>query len=261
VDPCRIYVTGLSLGASGSWHLALRYGQYLAGLAPVSGVCHWPHGAWPKGGGNPLPEVLERLANLPVRAYQIDVDRYAGSPVKDFEWLCWGLKEEQEDLNLCGMEVDRRVDVAVRRWSRDDGQPWELWQAKGPLKDWKYYDGWDGDKHCLWNRVYPFPEWGMAAFFKAHQVPKDKCWNVEVASDLSTMMAKQKAEEAAWNTQQEAKRAKEEMEAAQEAVPMEVDQGQLETLGKMSTGDMEVMQEQKRLRQDEELEGAHAVAA
>ncbi|CAK9066407.1 unnamed protein product [Durusdinium trenchii] len=120
---------------------------------------------------------------------------------------------------------------------------------------------WDGDKHCLWNRVYPFPEWGMAAFFKAHQVPKDKCWNVEVASDLSTMMAKQKAEEAAWNTQQEAKRAKEEMEAAQEAVPMEVDQGQLETLGKMSTGDMEVMQEQKRLRQDEELEGAHAVAA
>eukprot|EP00913_Durusdinium_trenchii_P010474 g9821.t1 len=29
------------------------------------------------------------------------------------------------------------------------------------------------------------------------------------------------------------------MEAAQEAVPMEVDQGQLETLGKMSTGDME----------------------
>lgn len=23
--------------------------------------------------------------------------------------------------NLCGMEVDRRVDVAVRRWSRDDG--------------------------------------------------------------------------------------------------------------------------------------------
>eukprot|EP00913_Durusdinium_trenchii_P010475 g9822.t1 len=88
VDPCRIYVTGLSLGASGSWHLALRYGQYLAGLAPVSGVC------------NPLPEVLERLANLPVRAYQIDVDRYAGSPVKDFEWLCWGLKEEQEDLSF-----------------------------------------------------------------------------------------------------------------------------------------------------------------
>ena len=27
VDPKRIYVTGLSLGASGAWHLALRYGR------------------------------------------------------------------------------------------------------------------------------------------------------------------------------------------------------------------------------------------
>ena len=64
VDPKRIYVTGLSLGASGTWNFALRYGaspashalsilsasrgQYLAGIAPVSGVCNWPFGAWPR---------------------------------------------------------------------------------------------------------------------------------------------------------------------------------------------------------------------
>ena len=30
VDPSRIYVTGLSLGASGTWHLALRYGVLAA---------------------------------------------------------------------------------------------------------------------------------------------------------------------------------------------------------------------------------------
>jgi hypothetical protein len=29
VDPSRLYVTGLSLGASGSWHLALRYGAWV----------------------------------------------------------------------------------------------------------------------------------------------------------------------------------------------------------------------------------------
>ena len=114
VDPSRIYVTGLSLGGSGTWHLACKYGdlepknlssmdfvwicfnfvfaliwrhglklifpiavlsiiiftwisevasqcwvstyghpasgQYFAAVAPVSGVCAWPFGSWPRKG-------------------------------------------------------------------------------------------------------------------------------------------------------------------------------------------------------------------
>lgn len=34
---------------------------------------------------------------------------------------------------------------------------------------------WGGDKHCLWNRVYPWPEWGLEAFFKAHRLAPDQC--------------------------------------------------------------------------------------
>lgn len=237
VDPSRLYVTGLSLGASGSWHLALRYGQFLAGVAPVSGVCHWPHGAWPRSSSSPLPEVLRHLSNLPLRAYQIDADRYGGSPVNDLEWL---LKEYPESATeartLRGMEIDRRVEVSIRQWPRGDRPAWELWEAKGPLKDWAYYDGWgDGDKHCLWNRVYPWPEWGLEAFFRAHRLPQHQCWNVEEASPLSEVLQRQKEEEDAYN--------------------------QKEAMAKMSTGDIEVMQEQKRLRQDEELDRGRPVAA
>ena len=67
---------------------------------------------------------------------------------------------------LRGMEIDRRVEVSIRQWPRGDralathgntsavaerrvvvpvaqlwGPAWELWEAKGPLKDWAYYDG------------------------------------------------------------------------------------------------------------------------
>ena len=34
---------------------------------------------------------------------------------------------------------------------------------------------WGGDKHCLWNRVYPWPEWGMTAFFSSQRLSADKC--------------------------------------------------------------------------------------
>ena len=36
VDPSRLYVTGLSLGASGSWHLALRYGAWVQVQTQIS---------------------------------------------------------------------------------------------------------------------------------------------------------------------------------------------------------------------------------
>ncbi|CAJ1339688.1 unnamed protein product [Effrenium voratum] len=248
VDPSQLYATGLSLGAAGVWHLALKYGQYLAGVAPISGVCQWPYESWPRRSG-PKREVLERLSELPMRAYQIDVDRYSGTPTHDIEWLCYGLQEVKEELNLRGMELDRRVDVAVRRWCREGGKPWELWEAKGPLKDWAYYDQWGGDKHCLWNRVYPWPEWGLASFFAAHRLPQEKCWDIAVASPLSDVLAQQKKDEEAYYLQK----------AEEEAKAMDVDAPMEATVGKMSAGDMEVMQEQKRLRQDDTE--MHAVPA
>lgn len=37
VDPTRVYVTGLSMGGSGTWSLALRYPERFAAVAPICG--------------------------------------------------------------------------------------------------------------------------------------------------------------------------------------------------------------------------------
>ena len=174
VDPGRLFATGLSLGAIGVWHLALRYGEYLAGIVPVSGKCEWPFNSWPRRAG-PDPAVLQRMERLPMRCYQIDADRYGGTPVHDIEWLCWKLPESKTEVTLRGMEPDRQVQLTIRTWERPHGANWALWEAKGPLQDHAYYDEWGGDKHCLWNRAYPFPEWGMPAFLASHSVPSERC--------------------------------------------------------------------------------------
>lgn len=227
VDPTRVYATGLSLGAIGVWHLALRFGEYLAGIVPVSGRCEWPFNSWPKTGGLD-PAVAKRLEQIPLRCYQIDADRYGGTPVHDLDWLCWGLPETSREVTLRGMEPDRRVEVKIRSWERPSGKHWDLWEAKGPLKDWAYYDDWGGDKHCLWNRVYPWPEWGLPAFLASHAVPHDRCWKLDAPIPV---IDSSKAEDS-----------------------MDVDQVEShpEPPCKMSTGDIEVMEEQVQLRHDAE---------
>ncbi|CAE7317111.1 unnamed protein product [Symbiodinium sp. CCMP2456] len=226
VDPTRLYATGLSLGAIGVWHLALRYGEYLAGIVPVSGRCEWPFNSWPKTGGVDQA-VAKRLENIPLRCYQIDADRYGGTPVHDLEWLCWGLPETSREVTLRGMEPDRQVEVKIRSWERPSGKHWDLWEAKGPLKDWAYYDDWGGDKHCLWNRVYPFPEWGLPSFLASHAVPHDRCWKLDMPIPV--------------------------VDSSKVEDSMEVDQveSRPEPPCKMSTGDMEVMEEQVQLRHEE----------
>ncbi len=37
IDPLQVYLTGLSMGGFGAWHLAVEYPQYFAALAPVCG--------------------------------------------------------------------------------------------------------------------------------------------------------------------------------------------------------------------------------
>lgn len=41
VDPTRIYVTGLSMGGTGAWHLAVTYPHRFAAIAPVCGDHVW----------------------------------------------------------------------------------------------------------------------------------------------------------------------------------------------------------------------------
>eukprot|EP00933_Yihiella_yeosuensis_P051317 TRINITY_DN49214_c0_g1_i1.p1 TRINITY_DN49214_c0_g1~~TRINITY_DN49214_c0_g1_i1.p1 ORF type:complete len:423 (-),score=84.62 TRINITY_DN49214_c0_g1_i1:231-1499(-) len=196
IDPRRLYATGLSLGAAGVWHLGIRYGQYLAAIVPISGQCEWPAKSWPSK-SDPEESVKKRLEALPIRAYHTDVDHYSGNPVKDMQWLCWGLSETSEEKVLRGVEKGRTCEIVLRRWSRqDDGAVWDLFLAKGPLKDWSYYDAWGGDKHCLWQRVYPFPEWGLADFLMEQIKPEGCCWSFDAPPiQVDTSEAKEEQSE------------------------------------------------------------------
>jgi len=42
VDPQRVYLTGLSMGGFGTWHLALEQPQCFAAIAPICGGIHGP---------------------------------------------------------------------------------------------------------------------------------------------------------------------------------------------------------------------------
>lgn len=56
IDPRRLYLTGISLGGTGTWALAAAYPGLFAALAPVCGRCPWPAEA----------EIPQSLASIPV---------------------------------------------------------------------------------------------------------------------------------------------------------------------------------------------------
>jgi len=181
IDWCRLYATGPSLGASAVWHLALRYGQYLAAIAPISGACQWPGNSWPRDSKRPDENVLSQLSQLAVRAYHIDIDKRAGHPGTDIKWLTWlfGLEEtSRRDLVLPGMEAGQSdVKVDARSWSSSTsgGALLELWQVAGPIHDWSCW-GDRGDNHCLWYRVYPLQEYEFLDWLLGHSISEERCW-------------------------------------------------------------------------------------
>lgn len=190
VDPGRLYATGLSLGAAGVWSLAIRYGHYLAAIAPISGACEWPGGSWPKD-GHPDATVVARLKDLPIRSYQIDVDFHAGSQKDDMQELCRDSVVSERDLVLPGMEAGKTCSVHVHEWRRKSGgATWEFWGARGPLADWSVWDDWGGDKHFMWQRVYPIPAWGLAEFFLKHSVPEGRRWRFDSPPVVVDIQAK-----------------------------------------------------------------------
>jgi len=189
VDVTRLYVTGISLGAAAAWHLAIKYGQHLAAVVPIAGRCAWPDQTWPRN-SEPAEGLRERLRSVPLRAYHIDIDSRAGKPDKDMEWLTYGEEEDSQELALPGLEPDTTIEVRVRQWPgtsslhSEDGAttllaPWELYLAKGPLKDWSWWDHKGGDNHCLWWRVYTKEDWGLATFLLRHQIQVANAWSFD----------------------------------------------------------------------------------
>eukprot|EP00747_Dinoflagellata_sp_TGD_P220942 gnl/TRDRNA2_/TRDRNA2_92856_c0_seq1.p1 gnl/TRDRNA2_/TRDRNA2_92856_c0~~gnl/TRDRNA2_/TRDRNA2_92856_c0_seq1.p1 ORF type:complete len:453 (-),score=44.55 gnl/TRDRNA2_/TRDRNA2_92856_c0_seq1:64-1398(-) len=178
VDTGRLYITGLSLGASGVWRVLSRYGQYFAAGVPICGPCDWPRDAWPDGEG-PSDRIQEIFQNcsFPIRAYEIgfEDDGRRLSPEYDICWLNQGMEARSRSFQLRGMDPGSQLQVEAREFAA-----MELWRVKGPLQDWEeLVKLWGGDSHCLWYRVYPFVQWGFVDFLFRHTCPVERQWKFE----------------------------------------------------------------------------------
>lgn len=89
VDRSRIYLTGLSMGGFGTWHLAAEYPELFAAIAPVCG-----------GGLGILgfPERVAELKNVPVWAFHGKKDNVV--PVEETLVLVRQLKAIGGDVQL-----------------------------------------------------------------------------------------------------------------------------------------------------------------
>jgi predicted peptidase len=60
VDPDRVYLTGISMGGFGTWHLASEYPNRFAAIAPICGGGPWMFG---------FPEKASCITHVPVWAF------------------------------------------------------------------------------------------------------------------------------------------------------------------------------------------------
>jgi predicted peptidase len=115
VDPDRVYLTGLSMGAFGGWELATTYPDRFAAVVLIS------------GGGNPVPAC--RLRGVPVWLVHGRKDDVI--PVEESELLA-------RRLQACGGRVRLTVypDVGHDAWSQTYEDPeflsWLLGQRREP---------------------------------------------------------------------------------------------------------------------------------
>src|SRR6266550_4220662 len=79
-DPDRVYLTGLSMGGNGTWHLAYNYADRFAAIAPICAFVTALPGvreftaAVPADGGPPFPALARRLGRLPTWIFHGEID-------------------------------------------------------------------------------------------------------------------------------------------------------------------------------------------
>lgn len=80
IDPDRVYLTGLSIGGNGTWHLAFNNPERFAAIAPICGFVtplvgkKWK-AAVPLDTGDPFETLARRIAKLPTWIFHGEVDQ------------------------------------------------------------------------------------------------------------------------------------------------------------------------------------------
>jgi predicted peptidase len=123
VDPRRIYLSGLSMGGYGTWHLAARYPDRFAALAPICG------GGLPSCG---FPEKARSLRDVPVWAFHGALDTIV--PLEEAQRLVDVLRASGGDVRLTVYP-----DAGHDSWTRTYADPaffeWLLAQRRGVNRD------------------------------------------------------------------------------------------------------------------------------
>jgi len=89
IDTNRVYLTGVSLGGSGSWYLAMKYPEIFAAIAPISGFTR--HLDF-------IQANTEKLIDMPIWAFHGKEDKVV--EFEETEWIVNQLKGKNKDLKF-----------------------------------------------------------------------------------------------------------------------------------------------------------------
>jgi len=89
VDTNKVYLTGVSLGGSGTWYLAIKYPEKFAAIAPMSGFTrHIDY----------IMKNTDKLIDIPIWAFHGKLDKVA--QFEDTEWIVNRLEGKNKDLKF-----------------------------------------------------------------------------------------------------------------------------------------------------------------
>lgn len=110
-DPDRLYLTGLSMGGNGTWHLAYQYPERFAAIAPICAFVVVPpaargfSSAVPLDSGVPFITLARRLGRLPTWIFHGEIDPLV--PVTDSRLAAEAIRSAGGDVKyteFLGME-------------------------------------------------------------------------------------------------------------------------------------------------------------
>lgn len=107
VDPRQVYLTGLSMGGYGTWHMAVEYPDRFAAIAPICGGGPWHLG---------FPERVSAIAHLPTWVFH---------GAKDDVVPLQASQELVDELKACGGDVRFTIypDAKHDSWTKTYNSP------------------------------------------------------------------------------------------------------------------------------------------
>jgi pimeloyl-ACP methyl ester carboxylesterase len=120
IDPARVYLTGLSLGGSGTWYLAVKYPEKFAAIAPLCGFT---------GHMDYIGKHISRLNHMPVWAFHGKMDTVV--PFEETEKMVAKLAGRNRDVRF-SIEADAGHEIPWRVYSGEELYDWFLQHEKRP---------------------------------------------------------------------------------------------------------------------------------